>query len=212
MPKSVARALLIAGFFLSAAVARADGQGSYVPCDDGLRCLMAPCPSNSTLDLASGKIIRGVSVDIDGLPQQDKALDLSDKLYAGKVVVAGTIENLLSKSPPQGPRPEIREGVRGYVAGYNKFLSDTGVNNLSDPNCRGKPWVRPMTTADLSRATEPFARSASSSCSGRTCAIHVAERELFPSVTSSKNTNGLCFAAYRPRLVIGQSVPSMPSW
>jgi len=94
MPKSVARALLIAGFFLSAAVARADGQGSYVPCDDGLRCLMAPCPSNSALDLASGKIIRGVSVDIDGLPQQDKALDLSDKLYAGKVVVAGTIENL----------------------------------------------------------------------------------------------------------------------
>jgi len=34
-----------------------------------------------------------VSIDIDGLPQEDKALDLSDKLYAGKVVVAGSIEN-----------------------------------------------------------------------------------------------------------------------
>lgn len=93
MTKHLARAVLIAGFCLPAAGACADGQGSYVPCDNGLRCVMAPCPSNSALDLASGKIIKGVSVDIDGLPQQDKALDLSDKLYAGKVVVAGTIEN-----------------------------------------------------------------------------------------------------------------------
>ncbi|WFP64831.1 hypothetical protein [Mesorhizobium sp. WSM4904] len=84
---------MIAGFCLSGAEARSDGQGSYVPCDNGLRCVMAPCPSNSALDLASGKIIKGVSVDIDSLPQQDKALDLSDKLYAGKVVVAGTIES-----------------------------------------------------------------------------------------------------------------------
>ncbi|MDX8518388.1 hypothetical protein [Mesorhizobium dulcispinae] len=93
MTKSVAQALLIAGFCLAGAVARAGGQGSYVPCDNGLRCVMAPCPSNSALDLASGKIIKGVSVDIDGLPQQDKALDLADKLYAGKIVVTGTIEN-----------------------------------------------------------------------------------------------------------------------
>ncbi|WP_192253205.1 hypothetical protein [Mesorhizobium silamurunense] len=93
MTKSVARALLIAGFCLAGAEARADGQGSYVPCDNGLRCVMAPCPSNSALDLASGKIIKGVLVDIDGLPQHDKALDLADKLYAGNVVVAGTIEN-----------------------------------------------------------------------------------------------------------------------
>lgn len=68
-------------------------QGSYVPCDNGVRCVMAPCPSTSALDLASGKIIKGVSVDTDGLPQQDEALDLADKLYAGKLVVAGTIEN-----------------------------------------------------------------------------------------------------------------------
>ncbi|RRH89403.1 hypothetical protein EH240_34140 [Mesorhizobium tamadayense] len=93
MTKSVARALLIAVFCLSAAEARADGQGSYMPCDNGLRCVMAPCPSSSALDLASGRIIKGVSIDIDGLPQQDKALDLSDKLYAGKVVITGTIEN-----------------------------------------------------------------------------------------------------------------------
>ncbi|OHV87459.1 DUF6748 domain-containing protein [Mesorhizobium sp. ORS 3428] len=84
---------LIAGTCVMAAEARANEQGSYVPCDNGLRCVMAPCPSNSALDLATGKIIRGVSIDIERLPQEDKALDLSDKLYAGKLVVAGTIEN-----------------------------------------------------------------------------------------------------------------------
>jgi hypothetical protein len=71
----------------------AAAESSYVYCDNGLRCVMAPCPSNSALDLATGKIIKGVSIDIDGLPQQDKALDLSDKLYAGKIVVVGSIED-----------------------------------------------------------------------------------------------------------------------
>lgn len=71
----------------------AAAESSYVYCDNGLRCVMAPCPSNSALDLATGKIIKGVSIDIEELPQQDKALDLSDKLYAGKVVVVGSIEN-----------------------------------------------------------------------------------------------------------------------
>ena len=42
--------------------------------------------------------------------------------------------------------------------------------------------------------------------------MHGAERGSLPEVTSSKNTNGLCFAAYRPRLLSGHSLPSMPSW
>ena len=85
--------VLIAGTCMAATAAQADAQGSYVPCDNGLRCVVAPCPSTSALDLATGKIVKGVWVDIDGLPQQDKALDLSDKLYAGKLVVTGIIEN-----------------------------------------------------------------------------------------------------------------------
>ena len=47
----------------------AAADSSYVYCDNGLRCFKAPCPSNSALDLATGKIIKGVSIDIDGLPQ-----------------------------------------------------------------------------------------------------------------------------------------------
>ena len=48
---------------------------------------------------------------------------------------------------------EVQSAMRGYVAGYNRYLADAGSNGLPEA-CRGKPWVRPMTIADLSRATE----------------------------------------------------------
>ncbi|TIN19497.1 MAG: hypothetical protein E5Y31_24300 [Mesorhizobium sp.] len=70
----------------------AAAESSYVYCDNGVRCFKAPCPSNSALDLATGTIIKGVSIDPSGLPQADKAItDLSDALYAGKIVVRGSI-------------------------------------------------------------------------------------------------------------------------
>lgn len=49
--------------------------------------------------------------------------------------------------------PQVQQALRGYVAGYNRFLQDAGPGGLPEA-CRGKPWVRPMTLADLSRATE----------------------------------------------------------
>ncbi|MEZ2298340.1 penicillin acylase family protein [Variovorax sp. RCC_210] len=49
--------------------------------------------------------------------------------------------------------PDVQAALRGYVAGYNRYLQDAGPNGLPAA-CRGKPWVRPMTMADLSRATE----------------------------------------------------------
>ena len=58
------------------------------------------------------------------------------------------IADLLALEPPRGPRPEIKEGVRGYVAGYNRWLRDTGVDNITDPRCDGEPWVRPITEMD----------------------------------------------------------------
>ena len=73
--------------------ALAAAESSYVYCDNGLRCFKQPCPSNSALDLATGTIIKGVSIDTSGLPQADKAItDQSDVLYSGKIVVRGSIE------------------------------------------------------------------------------------------------------------------------
>lgn len=93
MARFVRLIIAAAGICVTATQADAGGQGAYVFCDNGLRCLTAPCPSNSALDLASGKIVKGVSIDTSRLSQQDKALDLQDKLCAGKLVVAGAIVN-----------------------------------------------------------------------------------------------------------------------
>ncbi|MFK0689043.1 hypothetical protein ACFX5Q_12655 [Mesorhizobium sp. IMUNJ 23033] len=103
--------------------ALADGQHSYVFCDNGLRCVVAPCPSNSALDLATGKVIKGVSIDINGLPQEDKALDVSDRLYAGKLVVTGSIEN----------RTETHRGQQYTLP----WLVATGIERASKASERG---------------------------------------------------------------------------
>jgi acyl-homoserine-lactone acylase len=39
---------------------------------------------------------------------------------------------------------DIRDLVSGFVAGYNRYLADKGANGLPS-DCRGAPWVRPMT-------------------------------------------------------------------
>lgn len=77
--------------FLAAGSAYA-ASGSYVYCDNGLRCVKAPCPSNNALDLKTGAIIKGVSIDTKRLPEKNRPADLSDLLYAGKLVLHGSIE------------------------------------------------------------------------------------------------------------------------
>lgn len=41
----------------------------------------------------------------------------------------------------------------GYVAGVNRYLAETGVDNLpeGEEGCRGKSWVRPITVLDLGK-------------------------------------------------------------
>lgn len=74
----------------------------------------------------------------------------SDFFYAS-INAAGTVEALLTRPPPLGPSQEVRELVRGYAAGFNRYLRDTGVDALPDPRCRGAAWVRPLTELDLYR-------------------------------------------------------------
>ena len=62
--------------------------------------------------------------------------NLNSDFFYQRIKDKGAIEDLLALEPPRGPRPEIKEGVRGYVAGYNRYLRDTGVDNITDPRCR----------------------------------------------------------------------------
>jgi acyl-homoserine-lactone acylase len=77
--------------------------------------------------------------------------NLNSDFFYQRAIDDRLVERLLERRAPQGPRPEIREGVRGYVAGYNAYLRRTGVDRLPDPRCRGKGWVRPITALDAYR-------------------------------------------------------------
>ena len=74
--------------------------------------------------------------------------NLNSDFFYQRIKDSGAIADLLALEPPRGPRPEIKEAVRGYVAGYNRWLRDTGVDNIADPRCHGEPWVRPITEMD----------------------------------------------------------------
>ncbi|HZI90120.1 MAG TPA: penicillin acylase family protein [Thermoleophilaceae bacterium] len=88
--------------------------------------------------------------------------NLNSDFFFKRIIDTGVVEKLLTQKPPSGPRAEIRSGVRGYVAGYNRYLRDTGVAKLSDPNCRGKEWVRPIREIDVYRYFFKLALLASS--------------------------------------------------
>ena len=45
----------------------------------------------------------------------------------------------------------MRQNIKGFAAGYNAYLRKTGRAKLPDPTCRGKAWVRPITTLDVYR-------------------------------------------------------------
>ena len=43
---------------------------------------------------------------------------------------------------------DLRSAIIGYAAGYNRYLEDVGVEGLP-AECRGAPWVNPITHIDL---------------------------------------------------------------
>ena len=81
---------------------------------------------------------------------------LNSDLYFQNLNDSGVVERLMRAPAPLGPEAEVTDMVRGYVAGYNRYLRDTGPENLTDPSCRGAAWVRPITELDVFRAMHAF--------------------------------------------------------
>jgi acyl-homoserine-lactone acylase len=50
---------------------------------------------------------------------------------------------------------DMQELLRGYAAGYNRYLHDTGASALAEP-CRDAPWVRPITELDMLKVLYKF--------------------------------------------------------
>jgi acyl-homoserine-lactone acylase len=77
--------------------------------------------------------------------------NLESDFFFKRIIKRRTVEQLMAQKPPLGPRPEVLEGVSGYVAGYNRYLREVGVDGITDPACRGKEWVKPIEEIDAYR-------------------------------------------------------------
>ncbi|HVT21454.1 MAG TPA: penicillin acylase family protein [Mycobacteriales bacterium] len=75
--------------------------------------------------------------------------NLDSDFFWTEVADSGIVPMLVSRKPPLGPGKGLRAGVRGYVAGYNRYLRSVGgPDGIKDPACHGKPWVHPITVND----------------------------------------------------------------
>jgi acyl-homoserine-lactone acylase len=78
--------------------------------------------------------------------------NLSSDLYFRGINGTGVVERLVAQPAPLGPRAELRDMVRGYVVGFNRYLREGHPSS-----CRGAPWLRPMTELDVYRRTYAWA-------------------------------------------------------
>jgi acyl-homoserine-lactone acylase len=78
--------------------------------------------------------------------------NLDSDFFWQRIINDHVVEQLMDRKPPFGPRDDVREGVRGYVAGWNRYLADIGgPDGITDPACKGKSWVTPITEVDAYR-------------------------------------------------------------
>jgi acyl-homoserine-lactone acylase len=90
------------------------------------------------------------------------ATNLNSDFFYQRIKDRGTVERLVAVPPPVGAKPEIKQALAGYVAGWNAWLRDVGgTDGVNDPTCRGKAWVRPITIMDVYRRFHSLAILAS---------------------------------------------------
>jgi acyl-homoserine-lactone acylase len=77
--------------------------------------------------------------------------NLDSDFFWQSVIDSGRIEDLLKAKGIQSPSDDAKAAIRGYAAGYNAYLKKTGVDNIPDPSCRGKKWVKPIEAIDVWR-------------------------------------------------------------
>ncbi|WP_031470157.1 penicillin acylase family protein [Sciscionella sediminilitoris] len=72
--------------------------------------------------------------------------NLSSDTYFRYLSATGAVRRSLAAGAPAGPRPEVRQLVHGFAQGYNKYLAG---GRVTDPACKGKPWLRPISDLDV---------------------------------------------------------------
>jgi len=72
-------------------------------------------------------------------------------LYYAWVNKTAPLQKMIDAPPPNGPTKDALAMIDGFIAGYNAYLAEVGVDNIPDPRCRGKEWVTPITRLDVMR-------------------------------------------------------------
>ncbi len=82
-------------------------------------------------------------------PGERDANIVSD-LYYARLLKTGQLDAKLAGDVPGGFKPSknARDLIKGFVAGINRYVSDTGTANLPDARCKGAAWVRTYTERD----------------------------------------------------------------
>jgi len=75
-----------------------------------------------------------------------ESTNLDSDFFWKWVAASGIVDRTLHAAPPVGPLPQVLEVYRGFVAGYNAYLTS---GKLHDPTCAHKRWVHPITLTDL---------------------------------------------------------------
>lgn len=91
----------------------------------------------------------GPTANSDDTLAERPTTNLDSDTYYQAMRQSGTVQRLMNRPAPLGPTNQLHRLVAGYVAGYNRYLADTGVANLPDPTCRAAAWVTPITTDDV---------------------------------------------------------------
>src|SRR3954447_18036251 len=89
--------------------------------------------------------------------------NLDSDFFWRQIIDSHVVERLLARRPPRGQSVGARHVMRGYVSGYNAYLRQVGgARGVPDPTCRGRGWVRPITTATAYRRVFQLAMATSS--------------------------------------------------
>lgn len=89
--------------------------------------------------------------------------NLNSDVFYQDIIDSKRVEKLAAAKGQHATKRGIFDGVDGYVAGYNRWLKDVGGSEgVTDPACKGKPWVTPITQADAFRRFYQLALLASS--------------------------------------------------
>ncbi|MFB9928534.1 penicillin acylase family protein [Amycolatopsis halotolerans] len=111
------------------------------------------CTLADTYLTVNGRRSRFLGPDGKASPgeHQNTTTNLNSDLYFQRINDNHVVERLAAQPAPDGPEPEVKEAIHGYVQGYNRYLAETGADNISDPACRGAAWVRPIAESDVYR-------------------------------------------------------------